>query len=251
MITHRMSHQEMGAECRKDLSALWNKLSKPKKEAEHKLKAGGRTGKFRIETHLEWESPRGNYWYIALITTKKRSTFTGMVRHLGSDGLWRAVNPNMLGTGPDVHISHHVLHRYAQRFNTNRDVLARFGEFWRDNHMMGMQTTAQLSPTRYELQVSLFHGVAFGEWDTEANTVVLTTFLHHGKLAGLQHTYDDMGEMRRHFMGLSANQRAHALRECEREIEKQRTPDGQLPPDSDKVLALLKGLMGLGGEARK
>ena len=174
MIVPTHSPEEVVREALRDLPAMWNKLKEPMARMQRRLRKD--KSQRLVPQLIEYRSPAGNNWLVAVLPAKKVINIVPFVWYRGTDGYYRAAR--IVEDGVCHHISHHVLEQYAERFNRTGDGLARLKEFIRDNMCFGTEHLVGHDDVR----VGITHGYLIGTWAVPHEVVQLVTFVDHGKL---------------------------------------------------------------------
>lgn len=123
MIIPSHRPEQVVREALRDMPALWNKMKAPLKEQRRLMRVNKA---LRLVPQLiEYRSPAGNNWLVAMLPNKKMITVVPFVWYRGTDGYYRAAR--IVEDGVCHHISHHVLEQYAERFNRTGCGLAHQG----------------------------------------------------------------------------------------------------------------------------
>ncbi len=174
MIIPSHSPEEVVREALRDMPALWNKMKDPIARMQRRLRKD--KSQRLVPQLIEYRSPAGNNWLVAVLPTKKVINIAPFVWYRGTDGFYRAAR--VVEDGVCHHISHHVLEQYAERFNKTGDGLARLKEFIRENMTFGMEHLVGHDDVR----VGITHGFIIGKWVVPHHVAQLVTFVDHGKL---------------------------------------------------------------------
>ena len=174
MIVPSHSPEQVVREALRDLPALWNKMKDPIARLQRRMRVDKSLR--LVPQLLEYRSPEGNNWLVAIMPTKKVLTIVPFVWYRGADGYYRAAR--IVQDGVCYHISHHVLEQYAARFNRTADGLVRLKEFVRDNMCFGTEYCLDNDDVR----VGIAHGYLIGTWVVPQQVVQLITFVDHGRL---------------------------------------------------------------------
>lgn len=249
MIVPGMTATEVANDARKDLKPLANKVLPLCKAQEHRYRTD-RKRTDAVESMIQWRSPRGNNWLIVMSTTKKETNLACLAWYRGKDERLRAVRVNILSAGPDIYYSAHLLERYCERFDPNRDPIQRLSEFFFANHSVAFQYTKDLGDGKYEVMCGMLHGNATGIRDEKEELISLTTFLDHGLLGKDQEALSEMLDIKRYFNYMTPGQRAHMIRAVEAEVTKQEARDKKPMPEKGKVIDMMKFLANLGPAPR-
>ncbi|QQR88193.1 MAG: hypothetical protein IPJ76_08290 [Flavobacteriales bacterium] len=250
MIVRGMTIEEAVRDAQQDARALVNKAMPHTKAMEHALKAGGRTGKRRIERDFNWRSPRGNEWCIKLITTKKGTSVAALVRYHGRDVRLRAIRVDLLGTNGEfchIHYTAHFLERYMVRFNTNKNPIERLAEFFQANHTPAFHTLADEGNNVYEVMAGMSQGVGFGQWNKTTGISKLHTFVDFGKLDAEQQMLAEGLDLKLYFNNFTVGQRERMMREVEAEAQRQAAQHGDTPEDVAGLVATMRRLANMPG----
>lgn len=178
MIVPTHSPEEVVREALRDLPAMWNKLKEPMARMQRRLRKD--KSQRLVPQLIEYRSPAGNNWLVAVLPAKKVINIVPFVWYRGTDGYYRAAR--IIHDGVCHHISHHVLEQYAERFNRTGDGLARLKEFVRDNMCFGTEYCLDNN----EVRVGVTHGYLIGTWSVPHQVAQLITFVDHGKLFAAQ-----------------------------------------------------------------
>lgn len=156
MIVQTHSPEQVVREALRDLPAMWNKMKDPLARLQRRMRVDKSLR--MVPQLLEYRSPQGNNWLVAILPTKKVLTIAPFVYYRGTDGYYRAAR--VVQDGVCYHISHHVLEQYAERFNRTSDGLARLKEFIRENMCFGTEYCRDNDDVR----VGVTHGYIIGTW---------------------------------------------------------------------------------------
>lgn len=214
MIIERMYPPEVLKDALQDLLPMRNKVLPiaQRQERDHRKLRDKRTA---IEHGFTWKSPRGNNWIIVLRTIKQGTSIASLVHYRGMDQRLRAMYVDITDKATHIHFSAHVLTRYCERFNPEKNPEERLAEFFFANHILAIECTQDLGGGKHEVMVGLLHGLATGVGDTKARIVELTTFLDHGLLGRDQLELADGLDWMRYYNTLTPGQRAHLAREAQ------------------------------------
>jgi len=174
MIVPTHTPEEVWREARRDMPALWNKMKGQMGRVWRTLRLNKDLRK--VPQLFEYRSPKGNNWLVAMWLTKKVVHVAPFVWYRGADGLYRAAR--IVEDGPSYHLSHHLLQRYGERFNSTADALVRLKEFVREN----MVFVAESARNANAVRVGVTQGCLFGHWLVPDQLAQLTTFVDHGRL---------------------------------------------------------------------
>lgn len=174
MIIDTHTPEQVVAEAKRDLPAMWNKMKAPIVRLQRQVKVNKA---MRMEPQLlPYRSPQGNNWLVAMLPTKKTLFIVPFVWYRGRDGFYRVAR--IMTEGVSYHISHHVLEQYNDRFNSTADGYTRMKEFVRDNMVFGTEYCLDNNDVR----VGITHGYIIGTWLVPHEVAQLITFVDHGKL---------------------------------------------------------------------
>ena len=135
MIVQTHSPEEVVREAFRDLPAMWNKMKDPIARLQRRMRVD-KTLRM-VPQLIEYRSPQGNNWLVAMLPQKKVLSLVPFVWYRGSDGHYRVAR--IVQDGVCYHISHHVLDQYSKRFNRTEDGYTRLKEFVRENMCFGME----------------------------------------------------------------------------------------------------------------
>ncbi|MEO8066657.1 MAG: hypothetical protein ABI599_03080 [Flavobacteriales bacterium] len=174
MIVETMRPEEVVREACTDLPAMWNKMKKPIEELTHAARVNKKLrGK---EVLKEYRSPQGNNWLVVLRPDTKVMQVSPFVWYRGRDGMYRTAR--IQDKGVSIHISHHALAQYFERFNREKDGMERLQEFILENFDMALVSHPD-DPN--ELRCGIKHGMLTGRFVVPDVVAQLTTFINHGQ----------------------------------------------------------------------
>lgn len=218
MITPTMSPLEVARDARHDIRALSNKLKPIAHAQERAHRKGDRA--LHVDQLFRWRSPRGNNWMVVISTNKQGSRIAPLVWYRGTDDRLRACHVDLLGNATNIHYAAHVLERYMERFDPNRNSVERLADFFLANYNTAIHSAEDLGQGRHNVVVASLHGHCQGYGDTNTRLIELTTFVDPGHFFPDQVELDEVLDFERYANRLTPGQRLEFLKQLEAELER-------------------------------